>query len=336
MLKHLAASLLIVLCAAATAQPVYKNLVLKGGGIRGIAYTGAIKVMEEQRVMAGIEKVGGTSIGALVGAMLSVGVTATEMEQLMQELDVASFNDGEWYFVGGSHRMKHKYGWYKGEELERWLAAIIRKHTGSDSLTLGQLHQLALKDHLYKDLYVTATNLSRQRAEVFSWENRPNMLVTTAVRASVSIPLYYTAVRLDSTGHERDNDTTCDVYTDGGLTANYPLRMFNTTFDNEHGIVNQYTLGLKLERPEQIGHDRNTGTIAPYNIHSLGSYMGALYNLTIESLNPSVPYEEERKHTIYISTSNMSPKVRKITPAQKKQLFSNGVTAATTFFTTNH
>ncbi len=327
---------LICLAAGVQAQPAYKNLVFKGGGIRGIAYTGAIKVMEEQQVMAGIEKVGGTSIGALVAAMLSVGVNATEMEQLMQELDVASFNDGEWYFIGGSQRMKHKYGWYKGEELEHWLAAIIKKHTGTDTLTLGQLHQLALKDNRYKDLYVTATNLSRQRPEVFSWENRPDMRITTAVRASVSIPLYYTAVRIDATGRERDNDTTCDVYTDGGLTANYPLRMFNTPADNERGIINEHTLGLKLERPEQIGQDRNTGTIAPYNIHSLGSYMGALYNLTIESLNPSVPYEEERRHTIYISTSNMSPKVRKITKEQKKQLFNNGIAAATAFFIASH
>jgi NTE family protein len=336
MLKRLITTILICVSSVAGAQPAYKYLVLKGGGIRGIAYTGAIKVIEEQQAMTGIEKIGGTSIGALVGAMLSVGVKATELEQLMQELDVASFNDGEWYFVGGSHRMKHKYGWYKGDELEHWLAAIIGQHTGSDTLTLGQLHQLALKDHRYKDLYVTSTNLSRQRAEVFSWENRPDMRITTAVRASVSIPLYYTAVRLDASGHEQDNDTTCDVYTDGGLTANFPIRMFNTPADNERGIINQYTLGLKLERPEQMTHDRNNGTIAPYNIHSLGSYMGALYNLTIESLNPSVPYEEEKKHTIYISTSNMSPKVRKITKEQKKQLFNNGVAAATAFFTNNH
>ncbi len=333
MKKQLFTYYLLCIAALAHAQQPYKYLVLKGGGIRGIAYTGAIKVMEEQHVLQGIEKVGGTSIGALVGAMLSIGMNAGEIEQAMRNLDVASFNDGEWYFVGGSHRMKHKYGWYKGEQLEQWLSTMILQHTGNDTLTLAQLHQLALKDHRYKDLYVTATNLSRQRAEIFSWENRPDMRVTTAVRTSVSIPLYYTAINLDSLGHTcAHNDTNCDVYADGGLTANYPLRMFNAPDDNALGIINQYTLGLKLERPEQIGHDRNNGIIAPYKIRSLGNYMGALYNLTIEGLNPPVRYEEEQQHTIYISTSNMSPKVRKITPEQKQQLYDNGMKAAKDFF----
>lgn len=312
----------------------YKNLVLKGGGIRGIAYPGAIKVLEEKHITDSLEKVGGTSIGAVVAAMLSVGVNAREMEQLMMELDVASFNDGGWFFIGGSRRMRHNYGWYKGNKLESWLAAIIKKHTGSDSLTFMQLHQLAQKDTRYKDLYVTATNLSTQSGEIFSWGNHPNMSIKTAVRASVSIPLYYGAVFIDSAGnsHKSPPAIPYSVYADGGLKANYPITMFNTAADNAAGVINKNTLGLKLERPEQIGYcDTHIG-LAPFTINSIGSYIGAVYNLTIEQLSPAVPYAEEKKHTIYISTSNLSPKVRKITRQQKQQLFTNGLRAATDYF----
>src|SRR4051812_31365851 len=126
-----------LLCFSAVAQQrvPYKYLVLKGGGIRGIAYTGAIKVLEEQHVIDGLEKIGGTSIGAVVGAMVSVGMNAKDMERVMQQLDVASFNDGKGYFIGGSRRMRRNYGWYKGNKLERWLGDIIKQQTGRDSLT---------------------------------------------------------------------------------------------------------------------------------------------------------------------------------------------------------
>lgn len=312
----------------------YKYLVLKGGGVRGIAYTGAVRALEEHHVTQGLEKIGGTSIGALVAAMMCVGLNATEMEQLMLDLNVSSFNDGEWYFVGGSRRVRRNYGWYKGNKLEQWLADILEKQTGSDTITFAQLHNMALKDKRFKDLYVTATNLSKQRSEIFSWEATPDMQIKTAVRASVSIPLYYAAVLLDSTGHlyNKSKGGHYDVYADGGLKANYPITMFNTLEDDERRRVNPCTLGLKLERPEQISYEATNHGIAPFEIHSLGSYLGALYNLTIEQLNPPVPYEEERKHTIYISTSNINPRVRKVSMAQKKLLFENGEKAAAAFF----
>ncbi len=43
----------------------YKNLVLEGGGIRGLAYPGALKVLEEKGIIKNIERVAGTSAGAL-------------------------------------------------------------------------------------------------------------------------------------------------------------------------------------------------------------------------------------------------------------------------------
>ena len=43
----------------------YQNLVLEGGGIRGVAYCGAIEELERQGVLQHITRVGGTSAGAI-------------------------------------------------------------------------------------------------------------------------------------------------------------------------------------------------------------------------------------------------------------------------------
>jgi NTE family protein len=221
--------------------------------------------------------------------------------------------------------MRKQYGWYRGEVLERWINERIAIKTGQPHLTLMQLHQLAISNRAYKDLYITASNLSAQRLVVFNWHNFPDMEVATAVRASMSIPLYYKAVRLDSAGKKTDSKTA-DVFIDGGLTMNYPLTVFDSAG------VNPHTLGLKLERPEQIDYYNKDKAIAPYPISNFRSYVGALYNLTIETLSRKNSMEEEAFRTIYISTAGVNPKVKKVSRKQKELLYESGLRAAKRFF----
>lgn len=311
------------------AQP-YKYLALKGGGIRGIAYTGALKVLEEKNITEGIEKVAGTSVGAIVGSLFSMGYSAKELEDIMFNLDIGTFNDGSWFFLGGQRRMRKNYGWYKGKRLEAWIGKQIKASTGNENTTFKDLHLLAKKDKKYRDLYITATNLSTQRLEIFSWETFPNLPIKVAVRASVSVPLYYGAVFLDSAGNvvSKHNKTdNYNIYVDGGIMANYPINLF----PDSNSQVSKYTLGLKLERPQQIDYRKTQKGIAPYRIHSLGNFFGAFYNICIEQLNKGISYEEEKKNTIYISNGNLSPRVRHISLEQKQLLYNNGYEAAKAF-----
>jgi len=322
-----------MLVSIASAQQ-YKYLVLKGGGIRGIAYAGALQVLEEKKITDGLEKVAGTSVGAIVGLLFSVGYSARQIEEIMFDQDIAAFNDGEGYFIGGQKRLRKRYGWYKGKNLERWMAGLIEAQTGNENMTFLQLHELTKKDRRCKDLYVTAANLTKQSLEIFSWETYPDMPVKTAVRASAAIPIYFAAVFMDSLGkiiEKPKKDGHYNVFVDGGLLANYPINIFSDA-QGQLNTINEHTLGLKLERPQQIAYSQSNNGIAPYDIHSFAGYIGALYNLIIEQLNKGVTPDEERKHTIYISTSNLNPRVRHITKQQKELLFNNGVDGAHRFF----
>ena len=328
--------LMLLLSRAGYAQQ-YKYLVMKGGGIRGIAYAGALEVLENRHITPGIEKVAGTSVGAIVGTLFCMGYKAREIDTIMLGLHIQSFNDGHWFFIGGEKRMRKKFGWFRGEKLEKWLGKLILEKTGNENTTFLQLHQLALKNQDYKDFYVTASNLSKQRLEVFSWETYPNLSIKTAVRASASIPLYYRAVFIDSDGHVADEpmDTgNYNVFVDGGLLNNFPITLFNEKSDGDG--INKYTLGLKLDRPEQIKYYQERPGLAPYPIRSFNNYLGALYTLALEQLTKSVPYPLESKQTIYISHSNISPKVRRINRKEKIQLFENGKNAAEAFFRGTH
>jgi NTE family protein len=259
----------------------------------------------------------------------------------MFDLKVQTFNDGEGFFIGGQKRLRNAYGWYKGDELERWLGKLISIKTGNSDLSFRQLHELCLQNNDFKDLYVTSTNLSLQRAETFCHTTKPDMQIKTAVRISASVPLYFSATFLDSTGNivrHPETSSNYQVYVDGGLLQNYPIDMFDSAFNDGADVrdaetqVNPKTLGLKLERPEQIEHFNSQKDIAPYKINNLKNYVGALYNIVIENLNRKQSFDDESFRTVYISTSNISPKVRKISTHHKQRLYTSGKEATEKFF----
>ncbi|GAA4360830.1 hypothetical protein GCM10023185_27580 [Hymenobacter saemangeumensis] len=341
--------LIVVSAGAARAQapPRYRNLVMEGGGVRGIAYGGALQELEKQGVLAQIQRVGGTSAGAIQAALLAVGYSPDELVAVINQTPVQRLNDGRYMFVGGSTRLLKQYGWYRGDQLTSYLRELVGRKTNKPDLTLSELHALA-RQHpgRYRDLYTTGTNLTLQRSQVFSYETHPAMRVADAVRISMSIPLYYRAVLLDEQGRvvtgKPAPGQAVQVVVDGGLLANYPLSLFDNarylsataaaTLPAAGPVVNPETLGLRLDRAEQIALDTAaTGrqALARYDINSFPSYVGALYTVALENLNPAQPADWPR--TISISTVGISPKVKRMPLAQKQQLIESGRRGAQAF-----
>lgn len=320
----------------------YKNLVMEGGGVRGLAYSGALEVLEQKNIIKNVERVAGSSAGAIAGLMVSLGYNSHEVDSILQNLKIQEFNDGKDIF-GKIRRIKREYGVYKGDRFESWLAGLIYHKTGNANSTFLQLHQLHLQNNDFKDFYCTGTNISRQQLEILCWEKWPNMKLKTAVHISSCIPFYFKPVPVDREGNEvslKDTLSNFDLYVDGGMLCNYPVNMFDSCLDgsnpliSENVIYNPETLGLKLERDQQIKEfDSNKTEIAPYQIHNMRQYTSAVMNLMMENMNRRSPnLSNEKGRTIYISYGNISSRVRKISLEEKKILHDNGLTAATKFF----
>ena len=214
--------------------PAYRNLVMEGGGIRGIAYGGALLALEERGILAGIERVGGTSAGAIQAALLAVGYSPQEIVEVLQRTPVQRLNDGRYVFVGGGARLLRQYGWYRGDQLTRYITELVKAKTGQPNLTLAELHTLTQQHPgRFRDLYTTGTNLTAQRIEVFSYETYPRLRVADAVRISMSIPLYFRAVLLDAQGQivrgKPAPGQPVQVLVDGGLLAKLPARPLRST-----------------------------------------------------------------------------------------------------------
>ncbi|WP_201984135.1 patatin-like phospholipase family protein [Hymenobacter rubidus] len=334
--------------AQAQAAPRYRNLVMEGGGIRGIAYGGALLELEQRGVLHDIRRVGGTSAGAIQAALLAVGYSAQEVIDVVNATPVQRLNDGRFIFFGGTHRLITQYGWYRGDEFSTYLSELVARKTKQPHLTLAELHALAQKEPTrFRDLYTTGTNLTTQRVQVFSYETTPTMRVADAVRISMSIPLYFRAVLLDAQNNVMTGEPapgqSVQVLVDGGLLANYPIDLFDYPrylpagltgpTDARGHVFNPETLGLRLDRAEQIPLDSagaGRQQLAPYYIHDFNTYVGALYTVALENLNPLLPADHSR--TISIDFLNFSPKIKRISDAQKKQLMDSGRKGAQAFF----
>ena len=342
-MKILLCALLLPSLCIAQPKTTYTNLALEGGGVRGLAYAGVFSVLEKKGILLHIDKVAGTSAGAIAGLLISVGYTAKEIDSIMQDLPVQQFNDGKGGLYGKYRRVKNDFGIYEGKRFDRWLQQLVKDKTGKPNLTFIELHQLHFNSSVYKDLYCTGTNLSRQQLEIFSYEHTPQMPVALAVRISGSVPLYFEPVPLNDKKEiikKGDDSSFINYYVDGGMLCNYPISMFDSCNSNENPLLcntvkfNPHTIGIKLERPEQIDSlHKNNITIPPYDVNNFNQYLAAFSNLMIETLNRKYPnLENEKGRTIYVSQGNISPRVKKTKQQDKLLLFENGVKATTNFF----
>jgi NTE family protein len=210
-----------------------KNLALKGGGVKGIAYVGALRELESEGIYGHIKRVSGTSAGAIVAAMIAVGYSADEIEALMHTMDFKKFKTG-WNPI----RLFTQYGLYHGD----FILSFIHQFLGNSKYKLPKnttFSDLAKASH--KDLIVFAADLNVHTIAEFSNFNTPDCIVAEAIRASMSIPLFFKAWKFTNA---IPND---HIYVDGGLVFNYPLSFFDKARFNNTDGANDETLGLYLE-----------------------------------------------------------------------------------------
>jgi len=317
--------------------PEVKNLVFEGAGMRGLAYCGALAVLEEQGLVTDIEKVGGTSAGAITALLFSLGYTADEMETLISTTKFKKFNDGKFWIFGGFFRTKNKYGWYRCRRFTDFIGALIEEKTGDSDITFEELHRQG-----YRDLYVTATCLNRQRMLVLSWKTYPQMKVKDAVRISMSIPLYFQAVFVDDAGNvyeKQHADKQLDIMVDGGIVGNFPIQLFDSiaidSTGKQYRIPNPETLGIRMDSDAQINADQDDQHLAHLEINNLKDYINAFYTIVIEKLNRNELTEADWNRIVSISHKGVAPKLRRMKKTQKNMLIDSGRSAMKTFCTEN-
>jgi NTE family protein len=210
------------------------DLVLEGGGVKGIALVGALAELDQAGYR--FERVAGTSAGAVVGALVASGMSVTQLQRVMRGLDYRRFRDEDAVdripFVGAGLSLLLERGVYEGNELREWLGNLLADRgieTFAD-LAIDDPHSSLGEDRQFS-LVVMATDVTLGRLVRLPWDYRDvygldprKQRVADAVRASMSIPFFYEPVTITNpvTGSR-------STLVDGGVLSNFPIDTFDRT-----------------------------------------------------------------------------------------------------------
>ncbi len=243
MLRFISCLLLLIfnsaLAAETSAEPKI-GLVLSGGGARGAAHIGVLKVLEEHNIQ--VDYIAGTSMGAIVGGFYASGMTAIEIEQAITEKDWKTLFQDRPPRADRSFRRKRDDDGF-----------LVEFDVGVDKeglifpqgLVQGQNLEITLKRFLLP--VATTTDFDQLpipfRAIATDLETGEAIPIKSgdlarAIRASMSLPGIFKPVKYDNR-----------LLVDGGVANNLPVQIAR---DMGADILIVVDVGFPLKEAEEL------------------------------------------------------------------------------------
>lgn len=273
------------------------DLFFEGGGVRAMALLGVASVLEEEGYQ--FERLGGTSSGAILAALLAAGYTTDELHDIFLHLDFRKFRDFK--SLTGIQRMRQLgrrvagFGLHEGRTLERFIEDLLKEkgvHRFKDPRVRGRL-VVTVTDVTLREGLLIPNHMAKLGAE---------LSVACAVRASCAIPFFFEPVTCD--GH---------VLVDGGVGSAFPLWIF------DRPDPRWPTFGL---RPHPKPSSKP--------VDSLRAYLTGVVDTLFESRNLRELAAADEARTISVPLAT-HPTDFAISLEQKRRLFAAGRRAAWRF-----
>jgi NTE family protein len=212
------------------------DLVLSGGGVKGIGLVGSVVALLDAGYTA--QRVSGTSAGSMVGAIVAAAsdghqLTGEQIKELTLGIDYRKFLDPgpveKLPLLGPSWAVMRGSGIYKGDYAHDWVRSQLK------NLGVATFGDLALHDddvpaeQRYR-LVVTVADVTTGQLVRLPWDYRrvygidpDEQRVADAVRASMAIPFYYRPVELTA------SSGLTSTLVDGGVLSNFPIDSLDRT-----------------------------------------------------------------------------------------------------------
>lgn len=306
------------------------TLIFSGGGIKGLAYIGVLKKIEELMLkekeleimnddkklnlpIFNIKRVCAVSVGSIFGLAYLLGYTSDEITK-----EIINKNLGRLRSIKFKNLISN-YGMDSGDNILLWIETLITNKGYDKNITLKQFYELVYTNtSKYIQFDIIATNLNKYEYSVFNYLNTPNIKITDAIRMSIGIPFIFTVVKYDKIL----NQFGCgDIYVDGGLIESYPIHLFKDNLEN--------VLGFKLLTGKENINDNK-----PEDINSIEQYIYHVLSCFASQRDRKIMMNGVYKdHTIYIDTKNITSSINfGLSSSNKKKLIDAGYEAATKYF----
>lgn len=315
----------------------FRNLSFEGGGVKGIAYAGALQVLERENILPDIRRVAGTSAGAITATLVALGAGSAKVFEIIGGTNFRNFMDDSFGIIRDTDRLLKDYGWYRGDVFADWMQKQIGALSGNASLTFGELSKLAdAPGSKMRKLYIVGSNLSLQTPMVYSAESTPDMAIWQAARISMSIPLFFACIQ--NAGRQ--------VLVDGGVTWNYPLDIFDdrqyvenpaaavvptgTVYDGNH-VYNNETLGMRVDTFDEIAAEKNSWNLPPKKIDDFFDYLKALVGFMTDTANKLHLKPADWDRSIVLDAAGVSATDFSLPDEKVKTLMANGIKGADSY-----
>jgi NTE family protein len=326
-----------------------RNMVFEGGGILGISYLGVLDYLYRSGRISGLQRIAGTSAGAITACITSFHLPFEQLKEIAASLDykkiperteinelklipveTRAWIDEVFGDINCIYRLLHQYGWYSTNYFYEWIQKVIADQFDirkkRPPYTFSDFHNANLhkENRPFFDLYIVGTDLSMKTARVFSFETTPTMEVATAVRISMSIPLFFEAVKMEK--EDAYGISTNNIFCDGGLLNNYPINLFDSprfNADPYYG-ANMETLGVRFLQQLNYKEIDCLLTYIEGLLHAAAYIQQGIYDSNI--LN--------KERSIVIDTRSISPVDFQVSANDEKYwfLYMQGYRAAKKYF----
>lgn len=309
------------------------DLVLEGGGVKGIGLAGAYSVLRERGYRA--ENVAGTSAGAITAAFIAADYSPDELRDIVMSLDYRQFQDRGWEdkipLFPRTLSLLLDLGIFEGDRFREWMGEML---AAKGIRTFRDLvRDESERDLRYRySLQVIASDVSGRRLLVLPRDSpvlglEPDELdVAYAVRMSMSIPIYFEPVR-----HENPRTGEKQTIVDGGMLSNFPVWLFDCRDDE---APEWPTFGLLLVEPEPRDHLGHRIQKRERGVSALLDYVRALAETMMAAHDRIYVEQADYARTISIPTLGIGTTEFDITPQRAEALYQSGRDAAAKFLAT--
>lgn len=278
------------------------DCVFSGGGIKAYAFLGALESI--YKTGHKLERIAGTSAGAIFAALIAAGYKTGEIETMLNELNIENFLDPpalarylpftKWAFL------YYNKGLYKGDKLEKWMEEKLALK-GID--TFSQIKQGYLKiivsDISLGKLIVIPDDLERVYGIV-----PEQFKVSTAVRMSASYPYYLMPKKINY-------NNRFSYIVDGGILSNFPLWVFN-----ENKRMKRPVLGISLSD--------DINKVQPMQVNNAIDMFKALFTTMMRAHDSRYISKSKQNHIVFIPVNEVDTLEISIPKEEKKQLINLG------------
>lgn len=293
--------------------PLYKSkrkniLVIGGGGLKGFSALGACEYLYKNDILKNPEIYAGTSIGAFITSLLSIGLSVKNIFDVLCKLNFDDFFDlnFENFFLQHDH-----YGMATLDNLITVTEICFEKKGYSKNITFKELYQ-----ETNNKLIITGTCLNKFQTKYFSCDETPNFKVIDAIRISASVPIIFESIKTTKNNYDtttRDEEPSNSHYwSDGGIMDNYPIQIFNNKLEDVIGI---YMLDLYKE----------------VTIDDIQSYFTCLFKCMWKGSN-YYKLEIYKNQTITIECENEAGYDFSISNEDKLKMFNLGYSSAEKYY----